>query len=120
MLIVVIASSVLHVLSPIDKVKAEEQLWLEVNNGLYGGFIEEREVWVDDDWAGNTTGAEVAPGKFFGYNAFATIQKGINSVASGGTATLQVWVGDELQSTQPSLQYGYASTWQEKQRRFYQ
>ena len=39
MLIVVIASSVLHVLSPIDKVKAEEQLWLEVNNGLYGGFI---------------------------------------------------------------------------------
>jgi len=39
------------------------------------------EVWVDDDWAGTATGTEVEPGKIFGYNAFATIQEGIDNVA---------------------------------------
>ena len=56
MLIVVIASSVLHVLSPIDKVKAEEQVWLEMNNGLYGGFI--YSIVIDPDqtiYAGTDT-----------------------------------------------------------------
>ena len=43
------------------------------------------EVWVDDDWAGSIPGQEVAPGKIFGFNAFAKIQDGINAVAVGGT-----------------------------------
>ncbi|HWO57508.1 MAG TPA: T9SS type A sorting domain-containing protein [bacterium] len=41
-------------------------------------------VYVDDDWAGTAPGVEVEPGKFFGWNAFATIQDGINNV-SGST-----------------------------------
>ncbi len=46
------------------------------------------EVWVDDDWAGSAPGVEVATGKFFGYNAFATIQDGINNV-SGSTVHVE-------------------------------
>lgn len=39
------------------------------------------EVWVDDDWVGSSFGQEVASGKFFGFNAFAEIQDGIDAVA---------------------------------------
>lgn len=38
------------------------------------------EVWVDDDWAGSSNGDIVGDGKVFGYNAFATIQEGIDAV----------------------------------------
>ena len=38
------------------------------------------EVWVDDNWAGTTPGTEVEPGKYFGFNAFAKIQDGIDAV----------------------------------------
>jgi len=41
-------------------------------------------VKVDDDWVGATPGDEVLPGWIFGYNAFATIQDGVNAVADGG------------------------------------
>jgi len=41
-------------------------------------------VKVDDDWAGAAPGDEVLPGWIFGYNAFATIQDGVNAVADGG------------------------------------
>ncbi len=41
-------------------------------------------VYVDDDWAGSGFGLEVASGKYFGYNAFATVQDGIDNV-SGST-----------------------------------
>ncbi len=41
-------------------------------------------VYVDDDWAGNTTGTEVELGKIMGYNAFINITDGINAVETGG------------------------------------
>ncbi|MEM2119234.1 MAG: right-handed parallel beta-helix repeat-containing protein, partial [Candidatus Bathyarchaeia archaeon] len=41
------------------------------------------EMWVDDDWAGLPQGTEVQPGKFIGYNAFATINEAIDAAASG-------------------------------------
>ena len=40
------------------------------------------EVWVDDSWAGSTPGQTVG-GHTFGYDAFATIQDGIDAVAGG-------------------------------------
>lgn len=39
------------------------------------------EVWVDDEWVGTALGTEVELDKFFGFNAFATIQDGIDAVA---------------------------------------
>lgn len=49
-------------------------------------------VFVDDSWAGTTAGGSPATsspvGLAFGYNAFATIQGGIDQVASGGTVTI--------------------------------
>ena len=53
------------------------------------------EVWVDDSWAGSITGAEVAAGKFFNYNAFVTIQGGIDAVGSGGTVNVYPGTYDE-------------------------
>jgi hypothetical protein len=41
------------------------------------------EVWVDDDWAGADPG-DVVDGHIFGTDAFATIQDGIDAVASPG------------------------------------
>lgn len=41
-------------------------------------------VWVDDDWAGLPLGSVVDGGKYLGYNAFATVQEGINAVKPGG------------------------------------
>jgi len=40
------------------------------------------EVYVDDDWISQS---DVAQGLFWGWDAFATIQDGINNVAEGGT-----------------------------------
>jgi len=37
------------------------------------------EVWVDDDWIGSSEG-DIVGGHVFGYNAFATIQDGIDNV----------------------------------------
>jgi len=42
------------------------------------------EVWVDDDWAGHSSGDSV-DGYTFGTDAFDTIQEGIEAVADGGT-----------------------------------
>lgn len=41
-------------------------------------------VYVDDNWASAIAGTEVEPGKFYGWNAFATIADGIANV-SGST-----------------------------------
>ncbi|MCK9358144.1 MAG: PKD domain-containing protein, partial [Dehalococcoidia bacterium] len=41
------------------------------------------EVWVDDDWAGSSDG-DAVNGYTFGYNAFCTIQEGVDAV-SGST-----------------------------------
>ena len=46
------------------------------------------DVWVDDNWVGSSLYQEVEPGKFYGYNAFSTIQNGINAVCVGGTVNV--------------------------------
>ncbi|MEA3442763.1 MAG: PKD domain-containing protein, partial [Chloroflexota bacterium] len=46
-------------------------------------------VWVDDDWAGDSPG-DIVDGHVFGYNAFDTIQKGIDNV---GSSTVHVLAG---------------------------
>jgi len=44
------------------------------------------EVWVDDDWAGSSEG-DIVGGHLFGYDAFATVQDGIDGV-SGSTVNV--------------------------------
>jgi hypothetical protein len=44
-------------------------------------------VWVDDDWAGTPCGDSVG-GHLFGYDAFATIQDGVNGVTLAGTVNV--------------------------------
>jgi|GEM_PF-4357631 len=51
------------------------------------------EVWVDDDWAGYSYG-DPADGHAFGYDAFATIQDGIDAVA-GSTVYVAAGTYDE-------------------------
>jgi len=45
-------------------------------------------VKVDDDWVNASPGEEVFPDYIFGYNAFSTVQEGVDAVALGG----KVWV----------------------------
>lgn len=45
-------------------------------------------VFVDLLWAGNDFMEDLGEGKFFGYNAFAVIQEGVDAVASGGTVNV--------------------------------
>jgi PKD repeat protein len=45
-------------------------------------------VWVDDDWSAATDGEIVGNGYIYGYNAFDTIQGGIDAVASPGTVNV--------------------------------
>ncbi len=48
-------------------------------------------TYVDDDWTGTTPGTDpdgAGPATNFGYDAFATIQGGINGVATGGTVNV--------------------------------
>jgi hypothetical protein len=45
-------------------------------------------VYVDDSWVGTVPGADpdgAGPATEFGYDAFATIQNGVNGVAASGT-----------------------------------
>lgn len=42
------------------------------------------EVWVDDAWVGHTPGDNVS-GHIYGYDAFATLQDGVDGVCDGGT-----------------------------------
>lgn len=49
------------------------------------------EVWVNDDWVGTPTGSDpdgAGPATEFGYDAFATVQTGVNGVADGGLVHL--------------------------------
>ena len=48
-------------------------------------FVALADVWVDDGWAGTSPGTDLGGGKVFGVNGFATIQEGVNAVASEGT-----------------------------------
>ena len=59
------------------------------------------EVWVDDDWAGASTGDPV-DGHTFGYNAFATIQDGIDNVA-GSTVNVAAGTYNENVTINKSL-----------------
>lgn len=43
------------------------------------------EVWVDDNWTGTPQGTHLGDGKYYGYNAFSTIQNAANAVAADGT-----------------------------------
>jgi len=72
------------------------------------------EVWVDDDWVGSVPGIEVAHGKFFGHNAFATIQDGVDNVfgstvhVAAGTYEEQVVVAGKdvlIQGAGPNLTF---------------
>ncbi|MCC6399070.1 MAG: right-handed parallel beta-helix repeat-containing protein, partial [Bacteroidetes bacterium] len=46
------------------------------------------DIFVDDSWASATPGQEVAAGKFFGFNAFATLQDGVDASLSGHTVSM--------------------------------
>ncbi|MGC9307947.1 MAG: right-handed parallel beta-helix repeat-containing protein, partial [Thermoplasmatota archaeon] len=58
------------------------------------GIFTTNEVWVDDDWAGSSEGEQVGCCKYYGVNAFSSIQDGIDAVAAGGI----VHVADGLYS----------------------
>ncbi len=42
-------------------------------------------LYVDGTWAGSGVGSEIAPGRWYGYNAFATVQDAVNAAIPGGT-----------------------------------
>jgi len=48
-------------------------------------------IYVDDDYTAGNTGA----GKYFGFNAFTTIQEGITAVNVGGTVNVAAGIYDE-------------------------
>lgn len=59
-------------------------------------------VYVDDDWAGAPAASEVAPGMFLGYNAFDTVQGGVNAAltqvnVAGGLYPEQVVIDKDLE-----------------------
>jgi CSLREA domain-containing protein len=61
-------------------------------------------VYVDDDWAAVTPGTDpdgLGPAMNFGCDSFATIQDGINGVASGGT--VKVYAGTYTQANSINL-----------------
>ncbi len=55
-------------------------------------------TWVDDSWVGTTPGTDpdgAGPASNFGYDAFATIQGGIDGVSVGGTVNVAVGTYNE-------------------------
>lgn len=68
------------------------------------------QIHLQDYTGGGRSGGviEIDPNSAFRYKV--TL---LPSDTSGGTATLKVWVGEQLQKEAPTLDYGYASTWQE-------
>jgi len=69
-----------------DRALATDEISYHYYAGLAGyGYCDiPTEVWVDDNWVGSSLYQEVETGKFYGYNAFSTIQDGINAVCVGG------------------------------------
>jgi len=64
--------------------RAEEYTHTGYGNNVFIAFGKPSVVYVDDDW----TGPENCGGMAWGYNAFATIQDGVNGVAEGGTVNV--------------------------------
>ena len=65
--------------------------------------LSKSEVWIDDNWVGTSANTEVASGKIFGYNAFATIQSGVSAVDVGGTVNVaageyseRIWIDKHI------------------------
>lgn len=54
---------------------------LDPDEPAVGGY---NTVWVDDDWTTATPGMHLGSGWYFGINAFATIQNGVNAVYDAG------------------------------------
>ncbi|GAK58872.1 VCBS protein [Candidatus Vecturithrix granuli] len=59
------------------------------------------EVWVDDDWTGHSNG-DIVDGHVFGYDAFATIQDGIDAV-SGSTVHVAAGTYNEAVTVNKSV-----------------
>ncbi|MBW7452657.1 hypothetical protein ACFOLF_25915 [Paenibacillus sepulcri] len=52
-------------------------------------------VYVNSSWAGLPAGTVVGPGMIIGTNAFATIQEGVNAVATQGTVQVAAGLYNE-------------------------
>jgi hypothetical protein len=57
------------------------------DTGVFNTYPTPTQVWVDDDWVTLGLG-EPANGHTFSYDAFSTIQEGIDAVASSGTVSV--------------------------------
>lgn len=58
-----------------------------VDMGADEFLVPAAEVWVDDDWIGHNYG-DIVEGYYFGYEAFAYIQDGLDGVKAGGTVNV--------------------------------
>src|SRR5690606_2064748 len=85
-------------LANFDTVAAVDEIDVVVDNISPNGasspahkfyIVSTDEIWVDKDWTGSNLGDEVDVHKFFGYNAFASIQEGVDA-ASEDTGVVNV------------------------------
>ncbi len=91
-------------------VAGEETLLGNYTISYVSGTLEVREVpaivYVDDDWTGSAYDDVIGDpesGLIFGYNAFATVQDGINAVGVGGDVIVNIGVYKENISIEKSL-----------------
>ncbi len=58
-------------------------------------FVSMKEIYVDDDWSSKIVGEDLGNDKFFGINAFSTIQEGIDAAVDGGIVKIAAGVYTE-------------------------
>jgi hypothetical protein len=58
-------------------------------------------VFVDDDWSSMPPGVEVSSGKYFGFNAFAKVQDGVNFVAGSTVYIAPGTYEEQVEITSP-------------------